>query len=165
MTTDANSPAKPSQGAVDKPETSAGNAPKSSAKQAKIAPNQATSNPSARPTIALPKVVLPLAQQPLLEAGDFTAGRLYWFLLLVLLIVILVAGVKNVTQVQARHALYHELSQARSEYQTLMIEEQRLLIEQQTFSATPIVAQRAANELFMYYPSDHERVAVLAPNN
>ena len=47
------------------------------------------------------------------------------------------------------------------------IEEQRLLIEQQTFSATPQVARRAVSELGMFFPvGEHRRIIAPAdPDN
>lgn len=97
------------------------------------------------------------------DGQDLQAGRVYWFVLSALVLIILVTGVQNVKQVLVRHELYRALSQAKSEHQRLVTEEQRLLIEQQTFSATPIVAKRAKSELMMDYPRPDQHITILAP--
>lgn len=99
-----------------------------------------------------------------IDGQDLQAGRVYWFLLAVLVLLILVTGIQNVKQVINRHELYRELLQAQTEYQRLLTEEQRLLIEQQTFSATPIVAKRAKSELMMDYPRPDQHITILAPS-
>lgn len=87
--------------------------------------------------------------------------RMYWFVMAVLVVGIVVTGVKTSKQTYARHQLYFELSNAKKTMQTLKIEEQRLLIEQQTFSATPHIAQRSVSELGMFYPTDKERMVIV----
>lgn len=119
--------------------------------------------PSQASDDAQPKKPLPFLSASGVESQDVTAGRVYWFVMAVLCCVILTAGVQNVKQVLHRHELYRKLATARAEHQRLITEEQRLLIEQQTLSATPIVAKRAKAELLMDYPDEHQRIMVLAP--
>ena len=73
----------------------------------------------------------------------------------VLRLVLAVLGI--VTQTQERHETYIELQKRSRELNELKIEEQRLMIEQQTFSATPQVAQRAVSELGMFFPTNENR--------
>ena len=68
---------------------------------------------------------------------------LYRLILGVLLVAIMWTGVSIATQTQEHHAAYRQLQQLKSELTAMQVEEQRLLIEQQTFSATPQVARRA----------------------
>lgn len=101
--------------------------------------------------------------EELIASSDFTPGRMYWFVVAVLLMAAIMMGVINVEQVQERHKIYRELSAARQEYRTMRTEEERLIIEQQTFSATATVAQRAVTELGMFYPSQTHRIIVPSP--
>ncbi|MFA9486492.1 cell division protein FtsL [Moraxella haemolytica] len=88
---------------------------------------------------------------------------LYRLFLGVLLVAIMWTGVSISAQTQEHHATYRYLKQLKSELTAMQVEEQRLLIEQQTFSATPQVASRAVSELGMFFPTgDHRRV--IAPN-
>lgn len=100
------------------------------------------------------------AEDAVLTGSDLQAGRSYWFVLFGLVVLVLVLAVHIVKQTQERHDTYRQLSQARQAYQSMQIEEARLIIEQQTFSATPQVAQRAVNELGMFYPVEKNRVVV-----
>lgn len=99
----------------------------------------------------------------LIASSDFTPGRMYWFVVAVLLMAVIILGVMNVEQIQERHKVYRELSVARQDYRTMRTEEERLIIEQQTFSATATVAQRAVTELGMFYPSQTHRIIVPSP--
>lgn len=83
---------------------------------------------------------------------------LYRLIVGALLLAILMTGVMIVIQTQKRHQTYQELVRLKQAMTELQIEESRLLIEQQTFSATPQVAQRAVGELAMYYPSAKEQI-------
>lgn len=95
-----------------------------------------------------------------IEGNDLLAGRSYWFVLVMLVVLILMMGVWTNEQIQERHRLYRELSAERQAHQKMQIEAQRLIIEQQTFSATPTVAGRAVNELNMFYPTGKHRMVV-----
>lgn len=98
-----------------------------------------------------------------IEGNDLLAGRSYWFVLAMLVVLILMMGVWTNEQIQERHRLYRELSAERQAHQKMQIEAQRLIIEQQTFSATPTVAGRAVNELNMFYPTAKHRMVVADP--
>lgn len=102
-------------------------------------------------------------KEELITTSDFTPGRGYWFLMGLLVLVIIITGIKNVEQTQKRHAVYRDLSAAKQAYRTMRTEEERLIIEQQTFSATSTVAQRAVTELGMFYPSENHRIVVPGP--
>lgn len=97
-----------------------------------------------------------------------TTNSLDWSWILYLVLVILIGmifatALGIVKQTQERHTTYIELQKLGRELNRLKIEEQRLLIEQQTFSATPQVAQRAVTELGMFFPAnDNHRV--ITPN-
>lgn len=54
------------------------------------------------------------------------------------------------------------LQKMKVEYRNLQIENQRLIIEQQTFSATPQIASRAVTQLSMYSPSTKDKL-ILQP--
>lgn len=99
----------------------------------------------------------------IIDGNDLLAGRSYWFVLIVLVVLILMMGVWTNEQIQERHRLYRELSFERQAYQKMQTEAQRLIIEQQTFSATPTVAGRAVNELNMFYPTQKHRLVVAEP--
>lgn len=101
-----------------------------------------------------------------LDLKDFdseflVAGRGYWFVLLVLVVVIVVTAVKTSKQTYERHAVYNQLMQAREQAYELDIEHQRLIVEQQTFSTTPIVAKDAVSKLGMYYPSKEQKFTLV----
>lgn len=71
-------------------------------------------------------------------------------------------GVSISVQTQAHHEAYRNLQKLKKELTAMQVEEQRLLIEQQTFSATPQVARRAVSELGMFFPAGDSR-RVIAP--
>lgn len=83
---------------------------------------------------------------------------LYRLIVAGLLFGILITGVMIATQTQKRHQTYQELTRLRQQLVNMQVEESRLLIEQQTFSATPQVARRAVRELGMHYPTKKERI-------
>ncbi len=76
-----------------------------------------------------------------------------------LLLAILITGVMIAQQTQERHQTYQEITRLKRELAKMQVEENRLLIEQQTFSATPQVARRAVDELGMHYPTKKEQLA------
>lgn len=75
-----------------------------------------------------------------------------------LLLAILITGVMIAQQTQERHQTYQEITRLKRELAKMQVEENRLLIEQQTFSATPQVARRAVGELGMHYPTKKEQL-------
>lgn len=94
------------------------------------------------------------------EKSDFVAGRNYWFFVVLFAVVVLMVAVLTVLQIQERHQVYRELTLAKNEFQKMQIEKERLILEQQTFSATPMVAERAVSELQMFYPSENNRISI-----
>lgn len=103
-------------------------------------------------------------EESLLTQADLTAGRLYYFVLMALIAVILTISTMTAWQIQIRHELYHRLAQEQVVHHELKTEEQRLIIEQQTFSSIAIVAKRATNELGMYYPIQKDRIIITPPD-
>lgn len=99
-----------------------------------------------------------------IDGNDLLAGRSYWFMLVFLTVLILMMGVWTNEQIQERHQIYRELSSEIQAYQKMQIEAQRLIIEQQTFGATPTVAGRAVGELNMFYPTDKHRLIITEPS-
>lgn len=89
------------------------------------------------------------------------AGRGYWFVLLVLVVVIVTSSVLISKQTYERHTVYNQLMQAREQAYELDIERQMLVVEQQTFSATPIVVKDAVSKLGMYYPNKEQRLTIV----
>lgn len=87
----------------------------------------------------------------------------FWFLVGLLAVGILMTATATVRQTQKRHQTYADLSDLQKQYRKMHIEEQRLLIEQQTFSATPVVAKRAVSDLRMFYPDDRHRKVIAPP--
>lgn len=83
---------------------------------------------------------------------------LYRLIVVGLLLGILITGVMIALQTQKRHQTYQELTRLRQQLAKMQVEQSRLLIEQQTFSATPQVARRAVGELGMYYPTKKEHI-------
>lgn len=83
---------------------------------------------------------------------------LYRLMVGALLLAILMTGVMIALQTQKRHQTYQELTRLKRELTAMQVEQGRLLIEQQTFSATPQVARRAASELGMHYPDKKEQI-------
>lgn len=95
-----------------------------------------------------------------------TDRSILWVLrsvLAILVVMIFATALGIVTQTQTRHETYIELQKLSRDLNLLKIEEQRLMIEQQTFSATPQVASRAVSELGMFFPTDDSR-RVIMPN-
>lgn len=84
------------------------------------------------------------------------------WILAILVVLVMWTGISVVEQTQYRHKVYKEIRTSELQLQALRTEEQRLMIEQQTFSATPQVASRAVNELGMYFPTGSSR-RVLTP--
>ena len=77
-----------------------------------------------------------------------------------MIIAILGTGVQTVEQVQQYHQEYGQLQQLKKDFRALQIEHQQMLIEQQAFSATPQVTNRAVTELNMFYPNVSDRMII-----
>lgn len=92
----------------------------------------------------------------------FVGVNLYVVIMLGLAAIIIGTGVKAAEQVQQYHQDYKVLQDMRKQYRKLQVEHQRLLIEQQTFSATPQIASRAVAELGMYSPGTKDKL-ILQP--
>lgn len=92
----------------------------------------------------------------------FVGVNLFMVIMLVLAALIIGTGVKAAEQVQQYHQDYKVLQDMRKQYRKLQVEHQRLLIEQQTFSATPQIASRAVAELGMYSPGTNDKL-ILQP--
>lgn len=95
-------------------------------------------------------------------ATQYHGVSLYSVAMLVLVMGILWTGVKVVEQIQTYHQQYGVLLQLKREFRQLQIEHQRMLIEQQTFSSTPQVLNRATTELSMFYPNLADRMILHA---
>lgn len=95
----------------------------------------------------------------LLES-EYRGVSLYAMTMLVLVLAILWTGINVVEQIQNYHQQYNELARLKKEFRQSQIEHQRMLIEQQTFSATPQVSSRAVNELHMFYPTLSHRLII-----
>jgi len=94
----------------------------------------------------------------------FVGVNLYVVIMLVLAVLIIGTGVKAAEQVQKYHQDYKVLQDMRKQYRKLQVEHQRLLIEQQTFSATPQIASRAVAELGMFSPGTKDKL-ILQPGS
>lgn len=95
-------------------------------------------------------------------ATEYKGVSIYAMAMAILIALILWTGIATVQQVQAYHQQYGNLQQLKKDYRKLQIENQRLLIEQQTFSATPQIASRAVAELNMFYPQLSDRMIIQA---
>lgn len=145
--------------------------PKLLGKLSKKSDNSANSaTPSYKPT---PKTASRLTRTPVTAKTDdsiadwmekeYRGVSIYAVLMGILLTLILWTGINTVRQIQAYHQQYTELQKTKKEYRKLQIERQRLLIEQQTFSATPQIARRAVTELNMFYPKLTDRLIIQMP--
>lgn len=90
----------------------------------------------------------------------FNVVNLYVTVLLILAIGIVWSGIKTAEAVQQYHQDYKTLQDMKKQQRTLQVEHQRLLIEQQTFSATPQIASRAVAELGMYSPTLKDKLII-----
>ena len=90
----------------------------------------------------------------------FNVVSIYVVLLLLLAAVIVWSGIKTAEEVQQYHQDYKTLQDMKKQERKLQIEHQRLLIEQQTFSATPQIASRAVAELGMYSPTLKDKLII-----
>lgn len=84
-------------------------------------------------------------------------------ILIILIMLIFWTALSIVKQTNERHQVHIDIRKLEIELVQLRTEEQRLMIEQQTFSATPQVASRAVSELGMFFPTGENR-RVIAPS-
>lgn len=84
-------------------------------------------------------------------------------ILAILVLLIFWTALSIVEQTNERHQVHIQIRKLDLELDDLRTEEQRLMIEQQTFSATPQVASRAVSELGMFFPTGENR-RVIAPS-
>lgn len=96
-------------------------------------------------------------------ANEVGLLRIFKFIMVVLVVAILLLGVMIVKQVQKRHETYRAVQSLKAELRKLQTEEQRLLIEQQTFGTTSEVARRAAAQLNMHLPDKEDKRVVAVP--
>ena len=81
----------------------------------------------------------------------------YFVMMLLIAIGIIWTAVMTAAQIQTYHQDYKMLQDMQRQQRKLQVEYQRLLIEQQTFSATPQIASRAVTELGMYLPTIEDK--------
>ncbi|MGP1571356.1 MAG: cell division protein FtsL [Moraxella sp.] len=98
------------------------------------------------------------------EDSDFSNVKdplgLYWLILVFCSVLILMTGISIVIQTQERHQVYHHLQELKKQHDNLLIEEQRLYIEQQTFSATSQIVKRSVDELGMFFPTKNNKQVI-----
>ena len=90
----------------------------------------------------------------------FNVVSIYVGILLLLAAAIVWSGIKTAESVQQYHQDYKTLQDMKKQERKLQIEHQRLLIEQQTFSATPQIASRAVAELGMFSPTLEDKLII-----
>lgn len=95
-----------------------------------------------------------------LFAQRFNVVSIYVVVLLLLAGTIVWSGIKTAEEVQQYHQDYKALQDMKKQERKLQVEHQRLLIEQQTFSATPQIASRAVAELGMYSPTLKDKLII-----
>lgn len=88
----------------------------------------------------------------------------YWLVLTLLTALILITGASISLQSQERHRTYRTLQELKRTHANLKREEQRLMIEQQTFSATSQVVRLSVDKLGMFYPTkQHQQIITPTP--
>ena len=90
----------------------------------------------------------------------FNISNIYVAILLLLAAGIVWSGIKTAEGVQQYHQDYKTLQDMKKQERKLQVEHQRLLIEQQTFSATPQIASRAVSELGMFSPTLKDKLII-----
>ena len=90
----------------------------------------------------------------------FNVVSIYVVVLLLLAVAIVWSGIKTAEGVQQYHQDYKALQDMKKQEHNLQVEHQRLLIEQQTFSATPQIASRAVAELGMFSPTLKDKLII-----
>ncbi|TXD96239.1 cell division protein FtsL [Psychrobacter frigidicola] len=93
-------------------------------------------------------------------AQRFSLVTIYVVVLLLLAGGIVWSGIRTAENIQQYHQDYKALQDMKKQERKLQIEHQRLLIEQQTFSATPQIASRAVAELGMYTPTFKDKLII-----
>ncbi len=105
------------------------------------------------------------ATPPNTDVGDlfvrkFNISNVYVGVLILLAAGIIWSGIKTAEGVQQYHQDYKTLQDMKKQERKLQVEHQRLLIEQQTFSATPQIASRAVAELGMFSPTLKDKLII-----
>ncbi|MEN6671035.1 cell division protein FtsL [Psychrobacter sp. B38] len=105
------------------------------------------------------------AMSPNADVGElfvrrFNVVSIYVVVLLLLAAAIIWSGIKTAEGVQQYHQDYKALQDMKKQERKLQIEHQRLLIEQQTFSATPQIASRAVADLGMFSPTLEDKLII-----
>ena len=90
----------------------------------------------------------------------FRGISVYFVVMLLIAIGIIWTAVITAAQVQTYHQDYKMLQDMQKQQRKMQVEYQRLLIEQQTFSATPQIANRAVTELGMYSPTIQDKLII-----
>ena len=90
----------------------------------------------------------------------FNLSNIYVAILVLLAAGIVWSGIKTAEGVQQYHQDYKTLQDMKKQERKLQVEHQRLLIEQQTFSATPQIASRAVAELGMFSPTLKDKLII-----
>jgi len=90
----------------------------------------------------------------------FKISNIYVAILVLLAAGIVWSGIKTAESVQQYHQDYKTLQDMKKQERKLQVEHQRLLIEQQTFSATPQIASRAVAELGMFSPTLKDKLII-----
>lgn len=121
--------------------------------------SKATTAPQATPNPTLEGVGGTIAD--ILDT-DYRGISLYTVAMLLLTIAILWTGIKTAQQIQEYHHVYGQMTKLKKDFRQLQIERQRMLIEQQTFSGTPQVTNRAVTQLNMFYPNLSDRMIIHA---
>ena len=103
--------------------------------------------------------------QPNADVGElfvrkFKLSNIYVAILVLLAAGIVWSGIKTAEGVQQYHQDYKTLQDMKKQERKLQVEHQRLLIEQQTFSATPQIASRAVAELGMFSPTLKDKLII-----
>ena len=105
------------------------------------------------------------AMPPNTDVGElfvrrFNVVSIYVVILVLLAAAIIWSGIKTAEGVQQYHQDYKTLQDMKKQERKLQVEHQRLLIEQQTFSATPQIASRAVAELGMFSPTLKDKLII-----
>ena len=90
----------------------------------------------------------------------FNVVSIYVVILVLLAAAIVWSGIKTAEGVQQYHQDYKTLQDMKKQEREVQVEHQRLLIEQQTFGATPQIASRAVAELGMFSPTLKDKLII-----
>ncbi|XID75141.1 cell division protein FtsL [Alkanindiges sp. WGS2144] len=89
----------------------------------------------------------------------------HWLLPGLLVVVLVGSAMSVVHQVFLYREEFKQLQKVRSQREKLDVEWSRLLIEQQTFGATPQIGGRAVISLRMYSPPPSQTVVLATPSS